>query len=103
MIELQPFAAGDFQTAIIKPQQVQHGRVKIRDVVTLAHRVVAQFICFPVNVALLQTCSGQPDYKSVWMMITSRIAAASQFESRRATALRTTEQKGSENKKGLFS
>ena len=52
MINLQPFAAGDFKTTIIEPQQVQHGRVKIGHVVAFAKRVVAKFVCFAVNMSL---------------------------------------------------
>jgi len=77
MIDLQTFAAGNLKTTIIEPQQVQHGGMKVRDVVAFAKGVVAKFISFAVDVSLLQTCPGQPDRESVGMMIASRIACVS--------------------------
>ena len=79
VVDLQPFAAGDFESAIVQAQQVQNRGVQVCHVVSFAECVVAQFIGGTVNVAFFQTGPGHPDRKSVRMMIATVFATAAEF------------------------
>ena len=102
MIDFQTFASGNLKTTIIEPQQVQHRGMKVGDIMSFAKGVIAQFIRFAVDMSFLQTCAGQPDRKSVRMMITSCVAAASQFQPRCATEFRAEDDDDIFQKSALF-
>ena len=85
VVNLQPFATGDFELAVIESQQVQNGRMQVSDVVTFAESMIAEFVGGSMDVAFFQTGSRHPDRESVGMMIATICAASTAFQARRAT------------------
>ena len=69
MIDLQPFAAGDFEPAGVEAQQVQHGGVDVGDVVRMLDGVEAQLVGRAVDDAPFDPRAGEPDGEAVRMVV----------------------------------
>ncbi|GIW92116.1 MAG: hypothetical protein KatS3mg110_0157 [Pirellulaceae bacterium] len=70
--------------------------MQIRHVVAFAQGMVTEFVGRAVHVALFQAGSGQPDRKTMGMMVAAVFAAVTLFQTRRPTEF------GTEYHHGLF-
>src|SRR5690606_11379583 len=89
VVDVEAFATGDFQAAVIQAEQMQDRSVEVGDVMPFAQRVVAEFVGRTMDVTPLESRSGHPDRKTVGMMIAAGGPASAKFEARRTAKLRS--------------
>ena len=68
-IDVQPFAAGDFQSAVVEAELVEDRGVDVGDVVAVFDGVEAEFVGRAVDDAALNAAAGERDREAVRMMI----------------------------------
>src|ERR1041385_2568223 len=72
VIHVQAFAPGNFQTARIEAEAIQHGGVDVGNVVAILAAMKAEFVRHPVRDAAFDSGAGEPRAESVRMMIAAR-------------------------------
>ncbi len=89
IVDVQAFAARDFQTAGVQTEEMVDRGVQVSDVVGMFDRMEAEFVGGSVN-SRLDAGSRHPDRKSVRMMIAtgSRFVELTEFDTRGATEFR---------------
>ena len=69
MLDLQPLSARDLEPVRIEPEQVQHRRVDVGDVVPVLDGVETQLVGRAVHDASLDAAAGHPDREAVVVVV----------------------------------
>ena len=73
-VDLESFAAGDFEAAGVEAELVQHGGVDVGDVVPVLDGVEAELVGGAVDDAPLDAAAGQPDGEAVGVVVAAVVA-----------------------------
>ena len=71
VINVEPFAAGDFEAARVEAELMKDRGMNVCDVVTIFDRVKADFVSRAVDNAAFDSAAGHPDGETEDVMVTA--------------------------------
>ena len=96
VVDVETFAAGDFELARIQTEQMKHGRMDVGNVVAGIEGMETEFIGGTVDVTFFHSRACKPDGESMWVMVAPVTAFFAGFKARGATKF------GAENDQGFL-